>query len=52
MRIIAIVFVLALTACAAGEPLPPIEGQWYRLSPDRWTPTPADQEAIRALPER
>jgi hypothetical protein len=52
MKAFAVIILLALAACSTGEALPPIEGQWYRLSPDRWTPTPADQEAIRALPER
>ena len=52
MKITAIVVVLALAACAGGEPLPPIQGPWISLNPDHWQPSEAEQEAIRALPER
>jgi len=52
MKITAIVLVLALAACAVGEPLPPIQGPWISLNPDHWQPSAAEQEAIKALPER
>ena len=52
MKITAIVVVLALAACAAGEPLPPIQGPWIFLNPEHWQPSAAEQEAIKALPER
>jgi hypothetical protein len=52
MKITAIVVVLALAACAAGEPLPPIQGPWISLNPDHWQPSEAEQQAIKALPER
>jgi len=52
MKITAIDVVLALAACAAGEPLPPIQSPWISLNPDHWQPSEAEQEAIKALPER
>ena len=52
MKITAIVVVLALASCSAGEPLPPIQGPWISLNPDHWQPSEAEQEAIKALPER
>ena len=41
-----------LAACAPGEPLPPIQGPWISLNPDHWQPSEAEQQAIKALPER
>ena len=52
MRIAAVIALLALAACAAGEPLPPIQGPWIFLNPDHWQPTEVEQQAIKALPER
>jgi hypothetical protein len=52
MRIAAVIALLALAACAAGEPLPPIQGPWISLNPDHWQPSEAEQEAIKGLPER
>lgn len=52
MKILALVIFSALAACAAGEPLPPIEGQWYQLNADRWQPNETELQQIKALPER
>ena len=52
MKSLAIAILLGLAACAAGEPLPPIQGPWISLNPDHWQPNAAEQEAIKALPER
>ena len=41
-----------LLGCAAGEPLPPIEGPWYQLNPDRWQPNEAELQQIKGLPEK
>lgn len=34
--------VLALTACAGGEPLATARGPLFALNPGLWQPTPAD----------
>jgi hypothetical protein len=52
MKLLLIATLFTLAACAAGEPLPPIEGQWYQLNPDRWQPNEAELQQIRALPEK
>lgn len=52
MKSIALVILLGLAACAQGEPLPPIQGPWIFLNPDHWQPSAAEQQAIKALPER
>jgi hypothetical protein len=48
----AVSLLLALVGCAAGEPLPPIEGPWYQLNSDRWQPSDAELQAIKELPEK
>lgn len=52
MRLAALIVLLALAACAAGEPLPPIQGPWMVLNGDRWQPNAAELQAIKALPEQ
>ena len=52
MRLLGLALLFALAACANGEPLPPIQGPWVALDPTQWQPTPAEQQAIRDLPER
>ena len=52
MKFIAICLLLSLIACAAGEPLPPIEGAWYQLNADRWQPSEAELQQIKGLPEK
>jgi outer membrane biogenesis lipoprotein LolB len=52
MKAIAMIIVLSLSACAAGEPLPPIEGPWYQLNSDRWQPNEAELQQIKGLPEK
>jgi hypothetical protein len=52
MKILILIVFSTLAACAAGEPLPPIEGQWYQLNPDRWRPNEAELQQIKALPEK
>jgi hypothetical protein len=52
MRLAALIALLALAACAAGEPLPPIQGPWMVLNGDRWQPSAAELQAIKALPEK
>jgi hypothetical protein len=51
-KLCAVFLLLALAGCAAGEPLPPIEGAWYQLNPDRWQPSEAELQAIKELPEK
>ncbi len=41
-----------LVGCAAGEPLPRIEGPWYQLNTDRWQPSEAELQQIKGLPEK
>ena len=52
MKSLLLIILFALAACAHGEPLPPIQGPWISLNPDHWQPSQAEQEAIKALPER
>ena len=52
MKIVAMVVLVSLCACAAGEPLPPIEGPWYQLNSDRWQPTEAELQQMKGLPEK
>lgn len=52
MKIVAMIVLLSLCACAAGEPLPPIEGPWYQLNTDRWQPNEAELQQIKGLPEK
>jgi hypothetical protein len=47
-----LIILFALAACAQGEPLPPIQGPWISLNPEHWQPNAAEQQAIKALPER
>ncbi len=47
-----LVVLLLLCACAAGEPLPPIQGPWMALNPDRWQPSEAELQYIKGLPEK
>lgn len=52
MKLLLLLILLGLIACSTGEPLPPIQGPWQALNPDHWTPTPAEQDQIKGLPER
>ena len=52
MKVIAVLLLLGVTACQAGEPLPPIQGAWYALNGDRWQPNEAEIQQIKALPEK
>jgi outer membrane biogenesis lipoprotein LolB len=52
MKILVLIVFSTLTACAAGEPLPPIEGQWYQLNADRWQPSEAELQQMKELPEK
>lgn len=52
MKLLLIATLFALAACAAGEPLPPIEGPWYQLNTDRWQLNEAEVQQLHALPER
>jgi hypothetical protein len=51
-KLITFVLLSLVTACANGEPLPPIQGPWVALNPAQWQPTPVEQQAIKDLPER
>jgi hypothetical protein len=51
-KLCAVFLLLALVGCAAGEPLPPIEGPWYQLNADRWQPSEAELQSIKELPEK
>lgn len=52
MKLVVMLFLFILTACAAGESLPPIQGPWVQLNTTMWTPTPVEAQAIKDLPER
>lgn len=52
MKAAALLVLLVLAGCAAGEPLPPIQGPWFALNGDRWQPSAAELQAIKALPEK
>lgn len=51
-KLLLVLIGLALAACAAGEPLPPIEGAWYALNSGRWQPSEAELQQIKAMPEK
>ncbi len=52
MKIVAMIVLLSVCGCAAGEPLPPIAGPWYQLNTDRWQPNEAELQQIKELPEK
>jgi len=52
MKIVVMIALLSLSACASGEPLPPIEGPWYQLNADRWQPSEAELQQIKELPQK
>jgi hypothetical protein len=51
IRIFAWLALVVLTSCASGDPLPVATGPWHALNADRWTPSEAELQAIRALPQ-